>query len=163
MKEKITIRLAKKEDKEHLIQWLMEPHVLNWFPMDNIREVEDSVRLWLSYIPQKAVFIAEVDGKPVGSANLYLQPFEKLSHHSLFAIIVTTSMRGKGVGTALLKELIYQAKEVFHLMFLHLEVYEDNPAKKLYEKLGFSEVGKQPFFIKKEGKYYTKIFMEKYV
>ncbi len=141
----------------------MEPGVLDWFPMCNSREVEDAVRLWLSYIPQKSVFMAEVEGKPIGSANLYLQSFEKLSHHSLFAIIVTSSMRGKGIGTALIQELLYQAKEVFHLVFLHLEVYEENPARRLYDRVGFSEVGRQPCFIKKEGKYYTKILMEKYL
>ena len=159
----LKIRLAKKEDTSCLIKWLQEPGVLQWFPMTTDAEIEDSVKLWMSYIEQDAVLTAEWQGKPVGSANLYLQSFEKLSHHSLLAIIVTESMRGKGIGKALIEELIKRGKEKFHLKFLHLEVYEGNPAKRLYERLGFQEIGVHKNFIKDQGKYFSKIFMQKYL
>lgn len=159
----LEVRLAKIEDQSYLLKWLSDPSVLRWFPMSNEREIADAVRIWMSYISQKAVLTAVYQGEPVGSANLYLQSFAKLAHHSLFAIIIEKSMRGKGVGTALLKELIRLAKESFHLEFLYLEVYEGNPAIGLYKKLGFREIGKHTHFIKEGDKYYSKIFMEKYL
>ncbi|NGX26957.1 MAG: hypothetical protein K940chlam6_00884, partial [Chlamydiae bacterium] len=44
---------------------------------------------------------------------------------------------------------------------LHLEVYETNPAINLYRRLGFTEFGIQKKFIKEDGRYMGKIFMER--
>ena len=84
-------------------------------------------------------------------ANLYIQPYEKLNHTCLFSIIVREDMRGKGVGGALLKQLMKYAKEKFKIEILHLEVFESNPARKLYERLGFKPFGYQAHFIKEMG------------
>lgn len=160
MKE-LKIRFGEESDKKYLIEWLLEPGVLKWFPMRNQVEVDDAARIWISYAKYKAVLTATIEGKPCGIANLYLQPFQKFAHHALFAIIVERNARGKGVGTALVEELIELAKKQFHLEILHLEVYEGNPAKKLYERLGFKEYGYQKKFIKENGKYLGKHFMQK--
>ena len=55
------------------------------------------------------------------------------------------------------------AKERFKIEFLHLEVYEGNPAIRLYERLGFEKYGFQRAFVKDEGKYLGKILMQKYL
>jgi len=51
----------------------------------------------------------------------------------LVYIATDASMRGKGIGTQLMKRAIEQAKGD---IALHVE--PDNPAKKLYESLGFT-------------------------
>lgn len=48
-------------------------------------------------------------------------------------------MRGTGVGTALLKALIDRARHE-DLCALSLSVEVDNPALRLYERLGFARV-----------------------
>ena len=53
------------------------------------------------------------------------------------------------------------AKNKFHIEVLHLEVYEGNPAKKLYDRLGFVQFGCHDHFIKEEQGYLQKIFMQK--
>ena len=158
---KISIRLSKEEDVSYLIQWLMEPGVLQWFPMDNRREVEISARIQMSYIKEESAFTACIDGKPCGMANLYLNSFKKLSHQCLFAIIVGEKYRNQGIGTMILKEMIYQGREKFHLDSLLLEVYENNPAISLYRRFDFKEYGRQERFLKKDGQYLAKIFMQK--
>lgn len=158
----ITIRHATLEDSPLLQKWLMDPDVLRWFPMMNEKEIEDSVRIWMSYTRFNAGIAAEIDGVPCGLANLYIQPFKKFSHQCLFSIIVGEGFRGKGVGTALLKHLMKMAKEQFHIEILHLEVYDGNPAIHLYQRMGFKEYGRHPRFIKEEnGTYVDKIFMQK--
>lgn len=157
----LTFRFTKEEDAPHLMQWLSEPTILRWFPMIDAREIEDAVRIWISYSRLQANITAEWNGVPCGMANLYIQPYKKLAHNCLFAIIVKEEHRGKGVGGALLAELIKLAKEKFHIEVLHLEVYEGNPAKKLYERFGFVEFGSQKRFIKESGKYIAKILMQK--
>ncbi len=157
----LNIRLTRVEDVPYLTQWLSDPAILRWFPMFDAREIEDAVKIWTSYARIEAGLTAEWQGVPCGMANLYIQPYKKLAHTCLFAIIVQENMRGKGIGSALLQRLMQHAKEKFHIEILHLEVYEGNPAKRLYERRGFKEFGAQTRFIKEQGKYLAKTFMQK--
>lgn len=157
----LSFRLTRAEDAPPLMQWLMDPKILPWFPMIDAREVEDAVRIWIGYSRIEAGLTAEWNGEPCGMANLYIQPYKKLMHTCLFSIIVKESMRGKGIGGALLKQLMQHAKDKFKIEILHLEVYEGNPARKLYERHGFKPFGSQTHFIKENGKYLGKTFMQK--
>lgn len=157
----LSIRPTRFDDAPPLMKWLMDPKILRWFPMIDGREVEDAVRIWVGYARIEAGLTAEWNGEPCGMANLYIQPYEKLKHTCLLSIIVREDMRGKGVGRALLTRLMQHAKEKFGIEVLHLEVYEGNPAKKLYERLGFKAFGSQAHFIKENGKYMGKTFMQK--
>jgi putative acetyltransferase len=95
-------------------------------------------------------------------ANLYLQPYKKFVHQSLLSIIVAEEYRGKGVGAALLEGLLEHAKEKFQMEFLHLEVYQGNPAIHLYQRAGFEIYGIDRHFIKeKNGQYRAKILMQR--
>ncbi|MBI5346307.1 MAG: GNAT family N-acetyltransferase [Chlamydiae bacterium] len=158
---KLEIRLAKEEDKKYLIEWLMQPNVLEWFPMCNLMEVEDAAKIWISYIQYDAVLTVLCDNVPCGIANLYIQTNPKLAHQCLFPIIVDEKYRGRGIGTYLLENLIKLAKEKFKIELLHLEVYSGNPAIHLYERLGFVKYGVHKRFLKKDGKYWDKILMQK--
>ncbi len=157
----VTIRFAVEEDKKYWIQWIKDPSILHWFPMCNDLEIEDAARLIFSFVKHQAVLTAEIEGKPVGIANLNLHPFQRLSHQALITIIVEEKRRGKGVGTKLMQKLIFLAKEKFHMEMIHLEVYEGNPAKRLYERLGFTPYGYQEHFTKEEGSYLGKYLMQK--
>lgn len=158
----LTIRFAEDDDQKYLVEWLMQPGVLEGFPLCDLKEVEDAARIWLSYAKFNAVLTAVWDGVPCGIANLYIQPYKKLAHQCLFAIIVDEKYRNRGVGKKLMHELIALAKERFHIEILHLEVYEHNPAVHLYKKMGFTEFGKQKHFLKEAtGRYLAKILMQK--
>jgi RimJ/RimL family protein N-acetyltransferase len=157
----LTFRLAVDSDQKYLVDWLLQPGVLEWFPLADLREVEDAARIWVGYNKYDAVLTALWDSVPCGIANLYLQPYKKLAHQCLFAIIVDEKFRGKGIGSKLLKELMGLAKERFRLELLHLEVYVGNPAIRLYKRLGFEVYGTQRHFVKENGKYLDKILMQK--
>jgi len=158
----ITTRFSEEADEKRLVEWLLQPGIMHWFPLADLREVEDAARIWMSYIKMKGVLTALWDGTPCGTALLYLSPYKKMAHQCLFAIIVDEKFRGKKVGTQLLTDLISLAQETHHIELLHLEVYEGNPATRLYERLGFVEYGRERHFIK-EGKdhYLTKVMMQK--
>jgi ribosomal protein S18 acetylase RimI-like enzyme len=157
----ITIRPGELSDQEYLVEWLLQPGVLEGFPLDDLREIEDAARIWVSYSKIGGVLTALCDGVPCGIANLYVPPYKKMAHQSLFAIIVDEKVRGKGVGTQLMNELMALAKNKFHMEFLHLEVYEGNPAIRLYERLGFVQYGIQRHFVKDKGTYRAKIMMQR--
>lgn len=151
-------------DEGHLLKdWLVEPAVLRWFPMTDEREIDDAVRLWINYAKYEASLTAEWNGTPCGMANLNLQPYKKFAHQCILSIIVGEGYRGKGVGTRLMEDLMVLAKDRFKIELLHLEVYQGNPAISLYRRLGFTEFGCQTRFIKDNGEYIGKIFMQKYL
>jgi RimJ/RimL family protein N-acetyltransferase len=160
--ENIVIRNMCEADMFYLKKWLLDPVVLGWFPMTNALEVEDALKNWQIYARLGSAFTAEVDGKPAGAINLYINQYEKIKHQSLFAILVGEEYRGKGVGTKLLEFLMKVAKEKFGITLLHLEVYEGNPAYRLYKRLGFKEYGVHKKFLKeKDGSYHSKVLMQK--
>lgn len=158
----LEIRFTNDSDREALFSWFHQEGMLRWYPMSTDWELEDAIKQIWQNIPHGVVITATLDEEPVGIANLYLQSFQKISHQSLFAIIVKKDCQGKGIGTALLTELIEIAKRK-EIELLHLEVYEGNPAIRLYERLGFERFGEEKNFIKEDGKYFSKILMQKWL
>ncbi len=52
--------------------------------------------------------------------------------------------RGRGIGSALMRELMTEAAALDKLVSLHVEDF--NPAKRLYERLGFTVAGTRSFY-----------------
>ena len=159
--EGLEMRYTTVEDEAPLKQWLLEPGILRGFPMVDDREVSDSVRHWISFSRFKSSLTATVDGKACGIGTLCLMPYRKLAHQCLLSIIVSGEMRGKGVGTQIMNNLLHLGKNYFGLEVIYLEVYEGNPAISLYKRFGFKECGNQKCFMKEDGQYVGKIIMER--
>lgn len=157
----LSIRTSSLEDKELFIRLLLQPGVLQYFPMYDLREIEDSAQIWEIFCKKGASLTSVMGNVPCGLAFLNLQGYKKFAHQCLITIIVDENFRNRGVGTQLLKDLFSLAKETFHLEMLHLEVYETNPAINLYRRMGFTEFGAQKHFIKEDGRYIGKILMQK--
>lgn len=158
----VEIRYTEMSDAKELREWLLDPNVNRWFPMVDQAEAEDATGRWIGFSRWRCSLTAVRDGKPIGIATLYLQPYKKLAHQCEFGIIVSDKERGKGVGTYLLKSLMALAKETFKIELLHLQVYAGNPATRLYSRLGFKEFGRQNEWIKElDGTYTARIFMER--
>lgn len=158
----IHIRSSIESDATFLTHCFADTEILRWFPIKSTREVEDCVRIWMGYLRYPSSFTAEYEGELAGMAVLYLQPYQKFAHHALFAIIVDGKYRSKGIGKKLLEHLQTVARNDYQVKILHLEVYEGNPAIRLYERMGFQEYGRHPRFIKEApGEYIGKILMQK--
>ncbi len=161
MHPELTIRFTEEEDSIYLKKWLSAPNVSRWFPLQEEKEIDDAVRIWTSYVKQNSSLTALWNGEPCGAAVLNLQAFKKLAHTCLLTIIVAEDKRGLGIGTVLLADLEDLARDVFHIEILHLEVYEDNPAKRLYERMGYKAFGEHKNFTREADRYRAKIFMQK--
>lgn len=158
----VEIRYTELGDSKYLKEWLLDPEVGRWFPMADEIEIEDAVSRWISFYRYKCSLTAIKDGIPCGIITLYLQPYRKLAHQCQFGIIVDNKHRNQGVGSLLLRSGIHLAKETFRIELLHLEVYAENPAKRLYERFGFSDFGFQGEWLKEdEGHYRGRTFMQK--
>lgn len=159
----LTVRYTVPQDADHLKTWLSDPEVSTWFPMCNEFEVDDAVRRWISFSRVRSSLTAELNGQPVGLVTLYVQAYKKLQHQSEFGIIVANGMRNLGIGSFLMRSMMRLAKEQFHLELIHLQVYAENPAIRLYKRFGFREFGRQTHWIKETDRYVGRIFMERFL
>lgn len=80
---------------------------------------------------QAAFWVIEKDGCPVG--RLYLDQND--AELRVIDIALLPEYRGRGWGTALLKDVIAAAQQHDRPVRIHVERF--NPAMKLYERLGF--------------------------
>ncbi|MCB1119361.1 MAG: GNAT family N-acetyltransferase [Chlamydiia bacterium] len=158
----VEIRYTTQEDAPFLAEWLKDPSVKDAFPMDDAFEVNDAVQRWIAFAHYRCSLTALKEGKPCGLATLYLQPYRKLAHQCEFGIIIDAAHRNLGIGSLLLEHLIHLAKDTFRIELLHLQVYEKNPAKELYERFGFKSYGHQERWLKNpDGTFVGRLFMEK--
>ena len=104
------------------------------------REAFDSV--WVNRVT--AVVTARVDGRLAGA--YYLKPnFPGRSAHIANAgYVVDARYRGRGIGRRLVEDSIARAPALgFDAIQFNL-VYASNPARSLYEELGWREIGRIP-------------------
>ncbi|HEX2061903.1 MAG TPA: GNAT family N-acetyltransferase [Thermoanaerobaculia bacterium] len=75
-----------------------------------------------------------VDGAPAG--RLYLH--QRAGDLRIMDILLAPEHRGSGIGTLLLREILDRAAAQGHSVSIHVE--QDNPALRLYERLGFRQI-----------------------
>lgn len=91
-----------------------------------------------------AVVVARIAGRLAGA--YYLKPNQpgRAAHIANAGYIVESEERGSGVGRALVRDSITRAPTLgFDAIQFNL-VFESNPARRLYEKLGWTEIGRVP-------------------
>jgi ribosomal protein S18 acetylase RimI-like enzyme len=79
--------------------------------------------------------VVEVDGEPAGRLYVHRGP----SEIRIIDIALTPAYRGRGLGTGLLQALIAEAADGGRTLSIHVEM--NNPARRLYERLGFRPAG----------------------
>jgi GNAT superfamily N-acetyltransferase len=136
-----TIRLACPDDVPALFR-LKRQLAIAEDAADTLRASEaDWRRDMFGAQPRFVGLMAEVDGGPIGMATL-VERYYAAWAGPLFAlddVFVTPQHRGHGVGKAL---LAHAAAEALRrgAPFIELTVRTQNPARKLYESLGFQPV-----------------------
>src|SRR5208282_5202763 len=107
------------------------------------------------------VFGAFPDSKLVGIAGLLIGKGQKEAHKGrLVCMYVRPSARKVGVGRRLVETIIEFARQRVEL--IQLAVVSDNePARRLYERLGFVEYGLEKKALKQGGHYYDEVLMAK--
>ena len=113
------------------------------------------------------IFLIYLEDQLIGEMNYMVDPpylFKKEPGTAWLGITIGESVgRGKGIGHAAIQFLEEQVKEQ-GLKRMELGVFEFNEqAQKLYQKLGYSEIGRIDNFTYWQGKMWTDIRMEKYL
>ena len=83
--------------------------------------------------------VAERDGELVGTVSIN-ESFRPRDSLHLFALEVSAQRRNEGIGRDIVSWVIDEARRR-GLRRVYLEVRTDNPARRLYHRLGFRRVG----------------------
>jgi len=106
------------------------------------QEKEDFLRMqfraqheyYQKHFPAASFDIVEKAGKPIGRLYLDRRPDElRIIDIALFA-----AQRGQGIGGALMRRVLDEAAMLGKPVRIHVE--RNNPAMRLYERLGFNQV-----------------------
>jgi ribosomal protein S18 acetylase RimI-like enzyme len=94
-----------------------------------------------------------------GVAGFYQSVGEKVAHRgNIWGLYVDPAYRGSGIARLLVEHLLGHAKSVVRQV--HLCVVSDNePALKLYSRLGFVSYGREPRALKVDGQFYDEELM----
>lgn len=147
----ITIRPLTSEDQpflwEMLYQALYVPEGNEPFPRDIVHRPEISryAEDWGNRDDTGFVAIDEISQQPTGAVWIRLLTGENKGYGYVddatpeLSIAVTPEYRGQGIGTKLLVHILQQTENRFRA--ISLSVSSDNPAVRLYERLGFEVTG----------------------
>ena len=112
---------------------------------------DDFESYWLA--PATLVGVAHVDGELVGGYTLKPNGVGRAAHVANVGYIVEAARRGHGIGELLVRQSLGEARRLgFDAMQFNF-VFESNPARRLYERLGFQVVGRVPAVIDGEAVY----------
>jgi putative acetyltransferase len=134
----IRIRREEPEDADALARLLGDEGV---YPQ-TLQLPHVSRHLWrerlAKYDPAKYALVADVDGTVAGSAGLFINERPRQRHCAMLGISVAQDHSGRGVGSALMRELLRAADGWLNLLRVELTLYVDNErALRLYQRFGF--------------------------
>ena len=118
---------------------------------------------WFEKQPDLA-YLAEYEGKIVGAFLVAVKPW--WDGNQLFdgEIFTHPDFHGKGIGTALLKKVLTESKNIYDAKFWYAFTYtgSEHPLS-WYKKVGFKEYGKLVKGLRHFEKFDDGIFMVKYL
>ena len=93
------------------------------------------------HYPGATLDVIEVDGEPAGRLYVHRGPRDI----RIMDIALAPSFRGRGIGSGLLRRLTSEAEASGRTLSIHVEI--NNPARRLYERLGFRPVGEHGVYL----------------
>ncbi len=108
------------------------------------------------------MIVCLINKKMIGICTIYFNKFRKIKHRATISLAILKEYWGMGIGTLMIDELVSAAKNR-GVTQLELDCYEENErARSLYEKAGFTKTGEIPNAIKlDDGRVMREIHMVK--
>jgi ribosomal protein S18 acetylase RimI-like enzyme len=145
----VTLRPARPEDRELLLAVYASTRVEELAPVPWTEE-QKAAFLKMQFEAQDVDYrrnyadaefsVIEVDGAPAGRLYVHRRPDEI----RLIDIALLPAFRGRGIGTSLLSRLFDEATASDVPVTIHVEIH--NPARALYDRLGFVVQGEQGLY-----------------
>nr|WP_318383404.1 N-acetyltransferase [uncultured Enterobacter sp.] len=155
----IVIRHATPNDAEAIQQIYTQPEVYH----NTLQVPHPSVEMWaerLKPVPGRRQLVACVDNHIAGNLTLAVEQSPRRSHVASFGITVAPQFGRRGVGSALMREMVNLCDNWLRIERIELTVFADNAtAIGLYRKFGFETEGTGRKFALRNGEYVDALFM----
>jgi putative acetyltransferase len=153
--DQITVRRAEPADYEAVARVVSGPRAV-W---GTLQVPHPSLEQWRKRMAEPAeglvLLVACAGGEVVGQAGLHTQPLRPRRRHvGEIGMAVRDDWQGKGVGTALMREIVELSDRWLNLVRLELTVFTDNePAIRLYKRCGFTIEGTLTAYAFRDGEF----------
>ncbi len=123
---KINIRKSRKEDMPQVLELIRELALFEKAPQEVTNTVEDMIRDGFGEQPVFKCIVAETENKIVGMAIYYIK-YSTWKGKGIYLddIIVTQTMRNKGIGRLLFEEVLKESRDA-GMNQLHWQVLDWN-------------------------------------
>lgn len=140
----------------------LDPEAFSSSVEEHLNLSEDEIRRRLSSDPMNNfVFGAFADGKLVGTAGFVRERGPKVRHKGrIWGVYLDGDLRGRGVGSRLLRSVLQRAGDLEGLEQITLSVASTQTAAiALYRSLGFTPWGREPKALKVGKRYIDEEYM----
>lgn len=125
------------------------------FPQEETLELNEGIEFFSS---QTYAGVAEVDGKIAGLYILHPNNVGRCGHIANASYAVSSEYRGMHIGEKLVLDSMREAKKSgFSILQFNAVVEGNAPARHLYERLGFKQLGVIPNGFRLKGNQYANI------
>lgn len=129
---------------------------------EHLKTTAETARDLLSKSDPASNFVVGVfeHGQMIGTAGFFRRQNNKERHKGhIWGVYVRTESRGKGVGSALMKEIVRRARAIEGVEQITLVASANLPAQRLYKALGFESYGIEPHSLKIGNEYVDDVLM----
>jgi ribosomal protein S18 acetylase RimI-like enzyme len=129
---------------------------------EHLKTTAETARDRLSKSDPASNFVVGIfeDDKLAATAGFYRYSHNKERHKGhIWGVYVRPQSRGKGVASALMKEIVRRARQLEGLEQITLVASANLPAQRLYKSLGFESYGIEPHSLKIGAEYVDDVLM----
>ena len=153
----VVVRRYRTDDIDAVHEILLEPAIIHGIlqlPHSSFDARKKHFESWLSGGNEHIMLVAEVDGTIVGGASVHRNVRPRMQHVAAIGMNVSEAWHGKGIGGALMDELLRLADNWLQIRRVELSVFVDNePAIGLYRSRGFEVEGTHRMFAFRDGEF----------
>jgi len=166
--DNFTIRKAQESDAQKILDYVKdittETDFLGRHPLDPLPDVESEKQL-IKETEGNGIWLLAFEAEEiVGFLAFNKGTRVKKRHTASFGMSVRKAYWDKGIGTALMKEMLKEASKITDLKKIELSVFLDNTkAIALYKKFGFSEEGIERKAYLSDGNYHDELHMSLFI
>lgn len=140
------VDIRKAEDRDKAAVWQIIQSVIaggDTYVFDPETPEDEMIAYWFS--PEKHVYVAEQDGKILGTYWIKANQPGLGSHVGNGAYMVSPDAKGKGVGRKMAEHSIEEARRIgFHSIQFNFVVKSNEVAVRLWKSIGFEVIGEIP-------------------
>ncbi len=141
----LKLRKAKEKDAARYCKLRNADSTYKWFFSEKKFKLKEVIA-WLQGLdPNDEVYMAEIDGKVVGTCSLYNYE-DSTKQAEVGRIIVAENQRGKGLGTRMLEQISELAISK-GILVLYANIKKDNiSSQRAFKKAGYVQQGETQFW-----------------